>query len=94
MTDAQRKLMQHPIIKGSVLFVMFLVTTKNLVAAIGLVFLYYFIIGVLLNENNKYNVFSRSWLIEHGFAKTETEGFTGSSLVERYKTNLRELLVD
>jgi hypothetical protein len=87
MTDAQRKLMQYPIAKGTVLFAMFYITTKSILISLILVAGYFLITMVLLNENHKYNVYSRPWLQQHGFggARRSTNGL---SLADIYKMNI------
>ena len=92
MTDAQRKLMQHPIVKGIVLFSMFYVTTRSLLVGALFTLAYFVIIIVLLNETHTFNVFSRPWLVKNGFLKKEYFEDDHSSLMDRYKRNLEASL--
>lgn len=87
MTEAQRKFMQHPAVKGGVLFSMFLVTTRKVTVAIVLTLAYFLIIHILLNENHEYNMFSRPWLVSNGFATQVHD-----SIAQRYKNNLQAVL--
>ena len=89
MTDAQRKLMQHPFMKGSVLFAMFLVTTRKVSVAIILTLMYFLMTMVLLNEKHEFNIFSKSWLKQYGFMQLEE---MQDSLGEKYKNNLEAIL--
>lgn len=89
MTDGQRKLVQHPLAKGAVLFSMFYITTRSLMVAVGFTAVYFVLITVLLNETNPYNVISRSWLVENGFLKRE---FFDEPLVSTYKRNIENLM--
>lgn len=91
MTEAQRKMMQNPVIKGAILFAMFFVTTKSMAVSIALTLVYFAMIYVLLNEKHKYNIFSRPWLKENGFMKNESFEET---LVDIYKQNIETLLFD
>jgi hypothetical protein len=92
MTEAQRKLMQHPIVKGIVLFSMFYVTTRSFLIATIFTLAYFILVIVLLNETHTFNVFSRPWLIKNGFLKKEYFEDEHTSLVDRYKRNLEAVL--
>ena len=92
MTDAQRKLMQNPISKGVVLFAMFYITTKSIGLAAVLVLGYFIITMVLLNENHKYNLYSRPWLRQNGFGK-QNSNIHGLALADAYKFNIMTLLL-
>lgn len=89
MTDAQRKLMQQPIIKGVILFAMFYVTTKSAWISLALTLTYFAMINILLNEQHTFNVFSRPWLQKNGFAKNEE---FSESLVDKYRNNMQTIL--
>lgn len=86
MTDAQRKLMQHPVMKGIVLFAMFYTTTRNVYLACLLTLIYFLLIMVLLNEKHDFNIFSKEWLMKHGLNKNERKSY-----LESYISNISSL---
>jgi hypothetical protein len=87
MTDAQKKLMTYPLAKACVLFAMFFITTRKFTIALLLVIGYFMITMVLLNENHKYNLYSRSWLKQHGFTDAKDNTFSADT----YTQNVRAL---
>lgn len=86
MTDAQRKLMQHPAMKGIVLFAMFFMTTRNVYLACILTIIYFLLVVVLLNETHDFNIFSKNWLTKHGLNKKEHKSY-----LESYINNISSL---
>lgn len=69
LTEAQKKLMAHPITQMSILFAMFYITTRSVWIAGGLLLMYYLFLYILLNENHPMNVLSPKWLATEGFAE-------------------------
>lgn len=68
-TDAQKKIMAHPVSQMAILFGMFYVTTRRVLVALGLLVAYYVMLYVLLNENHPWNMLSPKWLATEGFAE-------------------------
>ena len=89
MTNAQRKLMQHPAMKGLVLFAMFFMTTRNPYLACLLTFVYFLLILVLLNETHDFNIFSKNWLMKHGLYKKENQ----KSYLDSYINNINSIAI-
>lgn len=87
LTHGQKMLMSHPIAKLCILGAMFYISTRSLLWSSVLIIVYVLTVNVLLNENNKWNIFSRSWLADHGF-QTEKKELDVMSL---YLDNLRKL---
>lgn len=87
MTDAQKKLMQHPLVKGAVLCAMFFVTMRNIYLAVALTCVYFLMVMVLLNEKHALNIYSRPWLAANGLKKREfPESFISKT---NYMENLK-----
>lgn len=86
LTDAQKKLMAHPITQMVILFAMFYITTRSVWIALGLLVMYYLFLYILLNENHPLNVLSPSWLATEGFAEA-----TQKSSRDLYYENLSKL---
>lgn len=68
-TDAQKKIMAHPVSQMAILFAMFYITTRRVVIALGLLVAYYVMLYILLNENHPWNMLSPKWLATEGFAE-------------------------
>ena len=69
-TDAQKRMIQHPWVQSFILFALFYVSTRNVVVSLGLLMVYYLCLYFLLNEQSKYNIYDKRWLIQEGFQKT------------------------
>lgn len=66
-TEAQKRLMAHPISQMCIMFAMFYITTRRALIAFGLLVLYYLAVYVLLNEHHPWNMLSPRWLEKEGF---------------------------
>jgi ABC-type multidrug transport system permease subunit len=66
-TEAQQKLLAHPVSQVLLLTAMFYAPTRNIFLSILIVALYYLITYVLLNELHPLNLYSTSWLKKEGF---------------------------
>lgn len=71
-TDAQKKLLQHPIGQLLILYTMFYISTRSLLLSAVLIGIYILLINVLLNEKHSWNVLSRNWLKREGFLTSDT----------------------
>jgi hypothetical protein len=68
LTSGQKMLLSHPITKLCILGAMFYVSTRSILWSFVLIVMYVLTVNVLLNEKHSWNIFSRSWLQDHGFA--------------------------
>ena len=69
LTEFQKKLLKNNIVQGIILFGIIYLPVRDVFKTIIIVFLIYLIIHVLLNENHKYNIFSKQWLYTEGIIK-------------------------
>lgn len=72
LTDAQKKLIQHPVTQSLLLLFMFFAASRKLLLSIVMMLLYYVIVFVLLNEKHSFNIYSRNWLLKEGFLDEDT----------------------
>ena len=68
LTDAQKKLINHPFGKVIILFAMFYMSTRSIFWSTLLVAVYFLVVNMLLNESHPLNVFSVDWLQKEGFS--------------------------
>ena len=64
LTPAQQKIINNVVIQGVILFAIILVATKNIANSLIIVCFIYLCANILFNENHKYNILSKKWLIE------------------------------
>jgi hypothetical protein len=64
LTPAQQKIINNVVIQGVILFSIILVATKNIANSLIIVCFIYLCANILFNENHKYNILSKKWLIE------------------------------
>jgi len=86
LTDAQKRIIQHPWVQSIILYALFYVSTRNVVISIGLLIAYGLCLYFLLNENSKYNIYNKHWLIK--------EGFLQDSLIDKtkeYYSNIQKI---
>jgi len=92
LTDAQKKLISHPISKIAVLFAMFYISTHSFVWSLLLILTYILIVNMLLNEKHPLNIFSKQWLHSQGLALTQNEFDTDTvKPIDLYRQNLNKL---
>ncbi len=84
-TNAQKKLMAHPISQALILLGMFYMTTRRILVALLLLIVYYITVLVLINENHPWNVMSRPWLVSQGYKHQD------KSSQELYYENVNKL---
>jgi len=63
LTPAQQKLINNPIFQTVILFCIILMTTKCIVKSFIIVFVMFICVNILFNENHKYNILSKKWLL-------------------------------
>jgi cell division protein FtsW (lipid II flippase) len=91
ITEAQKKLIAHPISKIIILSAMFYIGTRSIRWTIILTILYIIMVRILLNENHSYNIYPRAWLKAEGFINdTPSKLFKSMQmpLVDKYLTNI------
>jgi hypothetical protein len=88
LTPAQQKLINNSIFQSVLLFSLVYMATKDLTKSIIIIIVLYIFINILFNENNKYNVLSKKWLIEEKILKEKNF----KSLKEIYKNNIQKII--
>lgn len=83
-SSVQQKIMSHPVTQGIILFGMFYLSTRNLVYSITLMFLYYLLILVLLNEKHPLNIIPRQLLVSEGVLDPSSK-----SPIDLYRENMQ-----
>jgi len=69
LTEFQKKILKNNIIQSIILFGIVYIPIRDIFKSIIIVCMIYLLIYVLLNENNKYNIFSKKWLYSQGVIK-------------------------
>jgi hypothetical protein len=88
LTPAQQKIINNSIFQTIILFSIVYMATKSFAKSVIIVLLIYISINVLFNENHKYNVLSRKWLIKEKILKENKK----ISLKEIYKKNIEHII--
>lgn len=69
LTEFQKKILKNNIIQSIILFGIVYIPIRDVFKSIIIVCMIYLLIYVLLNENHKYNIFSKKWLYSQGIIK-------------------------
>ena len=85
-TDAQRKMLSHPVMQTLILYGMFILATRSLTIATIMLIAYFLLIFVFFNEKHPFNLFSKNWLSSEGF-----DAIGVASAKEHYLENLSKL---
>jgi hypothetical protein len=64
LTPAQQKLINNTVFQSVIMFSIILMATKNIAKSLIIVCFIYICVNILFNENHKYNILSKKWLIE------------------------------
>lgn len=88
LTPAQQKIINNVIIQSIILFAIILMATKNIVNSLIIVCFIYLCVNILFNENHKYNILSKRWLIEENIISSNNY----KSLKEIYKKNISTII--
>ena len=64
LTLAQQKIVNNVVIQSIILFAIILMATKNIANSLIIVCFIYLCANILFNENHKYNILSKKWLID------------------------------
>lgn len=85
LTEFQKKLLKNNIVQAIILFGIIYIPVRDIFKTFIIVCLIYLIIHVLLNENHKYNLFSKQWLYTEGVLKDY------NNIKEKYYRNISML---
>jgi hypothetical protein len=85
LSDFQKKILKNNIIQAIILFCIIYIPIRDVFKSIIIVCLIYLLIYVFLNENHKYNIFSKQWLYSEGIIKNY------NSIKDNYYKNLSKI---
>jgi hypothetical protein len=88
LTPAQHKIINNVVVQSIILFAIILMATKNIANSLIIVCFTYLCINILFNENHKYNILSKKWLIEENIIS----GSDYKSLKELYIKNISSII--
>jgi hypothetical protein len=88
LTPAQQKIMNNVVIQSIILFAIILMATKNIANSLIIVCFIYLCANILFNENHKYNILSKKWLIEENIIP----GNNYKSLKDIYIKNISSII--
>lgn len=88
LTPAQQKIINNVVIQSIILFAIILMATKNIVNSLIIVCFIYLCVKILFNENHKYNILSKKWLIEENIISNNDY----KSLKEIYIKNISSII--
>jgi hypothetical protein len=88
LTPAQQKIVNNVVIQGIILFAIILMATKNVANSLIIVCFIYLCVNILFNENHKYNILSKKWLIEENIISDNDY----KSLKEIYIKNISSII--
>jgi hypothetical protein len=88
LTDAQKKLLQHPAFTAIVLVSIFYIATRNFTLSVIMVTTLYVFLFVLLNEHQTFNIYSQTWLVREGLVPSSP----AETLLDRYQKNQEKLV--
>jgi len=86
-SQAQRKIISHPIVQALILYGMFYVSTRSISIATLLIVAYYSLMLVFINEKHPLNLLSRKWLVQEGLL----DGNSHVSPIDMYYKNIQTL---
>jgi hypothetical protein len=88
LTPAQQKIINNVVIQSLILFAIILMATKNIVNSLIIVSFVYLCVKILFNENHKYNILSKKWLIEENIISSNNY----KSLKDIYIKNISAII--
>tara|TARA_B100000795_G_scaffold268098_1_gene254330 strand:+ start:14291 stop:14662 length:372 start_codon:yes stop_codon:yes gene_type:complete len=88
LTPAQKKIINNPIFQTILLFSLIFMATKNIIKSVIIVAFLYIAVKILFNENHKYNLLSKKWLIKEKILKDKHDN---KSLKDIYKKNIERV---
>ena len=88
LTPAQQKIINNVVIQSLILFAIILMATKNIVNSLIIVSFVYLCVKILFNENHKYNILSKKWLMEENIISSNNY----KSLKDIYMKNISTII--
>ena len=88
LTPAQQKIINNVVIQSIILFAIILMATKNVVNSLIIVSFVYLCVKILFNENHKYNILSKKWLMEENIISSNNY----KSLKDIYIKNISSIV--
>jgi hypothetical protein len=88
LTPAQQKIINNVVIQSLILFAIILMATKNIVNSLIIVSFVYLCVKILFNENHKYNILSKKWLMEENIISSNNY----KSLKDIYIKNISSII--
>lgn len=88
LTPAQQKIINNVVIQSLILFAIILMATKNVVNSLIIVSFVYLCVKILFNENHKYNILSKKWLMEENIISSNNY----KSLKDIYMKNISTII--
>jgi hypothetical protein len=88
LTPAQQKIINNVVIQSIILFAIILMATKNIANSLIIVCFTYLCINILFNENHKYNILSKKWLVDENIIP----GNDYKSLKDIYINNISKII--
>lgn len=88
LTPAQQKIINNVVIQSIILFAIILMATKNIGNSLIIVCFIYLCVNILFNENHKYNVLSKKWLVEENIISSANY----KSLKDTYLKNIATII--
>lgn len=86
ITKAQEKILMHPLSQALMYFIIIFYTTRSVALSMFIVSLSYLFFFILFNENNKYNLYPKSWLYKENLINQKPISYKEAyiSNVEKY----------
>jgi hypothetical protein len=88
LTPAQQKIINNGVIQSIILFAIILMATKNIGNSLIIVCFIYLCVNILFNENHKYNILSKKWLLDENIISVSNY----KSLKEIYLKNISTIV--
>jgi hypothetical protein len=86
LTEFQRQIIKNRLVQAIILFGIIYIPVRDIKKTILIVFLIYLIIYVLLNENHRFNIYSKKWLYTEGIIKEYID------FKDKYYMNLKKIM--
>lgn len=87
LTPAQQKLINNTVFQSIIMFSIILMATKNIAKSLIIVCFIYICVNILFNENHRYNILSKKWLIDEKIINKDKY----KSLKDLYIKNIYEV---
>jgi hypothetical protein len=88
LTPAQQKIINNAFIQSIILFAIILMATKNVINSLIIVCFVYLCVNILFNENHKYNILSKKWLLDENMISSSNY----KSLKDIYLQNITKTI--